>query len=114
MPTPEVLADMYRELLAQPACRDTFQAVHQPGELYRRREMHEEVDVVVLPVELCQGAAKVLAHLGHHLPAAGEHRGCKGATAVLGHEHQVSMALPYCVPATPDGLTVPHDTNMVH
>jgi len=45
---------------------DTFQRVHQFGELHRRRVLNQKMDVVVLPVHLRQGCTEVLAHVSEH------------------------------------------------
>ncbi|MBB5938418.1 hypothetical protein FHS42_005507 [Streptomyces zagrosensis] len=56
-----------RILLAEPAGTDALEAVDQLGRGNFRRDVHEQVDVVVLAVALDQLAFEVGAHGTHDL-----------------------------------------------
>ena len=61
------------------------------GERHLRRVLHEQVDMVFLPVELGQGRPQVRAHLRHDLFAPVEHLRVEHVTPILGDEHQVDV-----------------------
>ena len=104
---PPVVADQVGELLAEPAGGDALEAVDQLGHGDLRREVHQQVDVVVLAVELHQLGFEVLADGPHDLFAArqvgvGEH-----LVPVLRHENQVGVHAETTVSASADVL---HDS----
>ena len=113
MTTPKVLADMRGVLLAEPPRGHPLQAVHELGELDGRGEVNEEVDMVVFSVQFGKLAAEVRTDLCHHFPAAVKHRGGESTSAVLCHEHQVSVASRYRMPARTNGCRCGHNPNMV-
>ena len=53
--------------------------------------MHQQVDVVVFPVELAQFGFEISAHLAHDLFAPAEHRVGEHVAPVFGDENQMHM-----------------------
>src|SRR5690606_27951364 len=88
---PPVVADQVGELLAQPPGGDALEAVDQFGHGDLRREVHEQVDVVVLAVELHQFGLEVLTHGPHDLLAPRQVPIGEDLVPVLRHENQVDM-----------------------
>jgi hypothetical protein len=67
-----VLVNPVGELVAQPAGRHTFEAVHEFAELHGGRVFDQQIHVVVFAVEFDQCRGEVDADLAHHLLAAGQ------------------------------------------
>src|SRR5690606_37592851 len=88
---PPVVPDEFGELLAEAPGGHALEGVHQLGHGDLRREVHEEVDVVVLAVELDQLGLEVLAHGPHDLLAPRQVPVGEDRVPVLRHENQVDM-----------------------
>jgi len=108
---PQVFLHLDRMFLAQHARRHSLERIHQLGELHRRRELNQQVDMVVLAVELNQSDSKVATRFPHGLFAGCEHGVSKHTTAVLGNKHQMSMARPSGVPPSAYIRRYSHNTN---
>lgn len=102
---------MTRMVPAQTPTGDPFEGVDQTGQLDGGGEPDEQMDVVVLAVELAQLHAEVVADLPHDGLAVRQDLVSEGSTPILGHEHQVGMAVPNSMPATANGVDFDHDTN---
>ena len=88
--TQQVLGE-FGELLAEAPGGHALEGVHQLGHGDLRREVHEEVDVVVRAVELDQLGLEVLAHGLHDLLAPRQVPVGEDRVPVLRHENQVDM-----------------------
>ncbi len=88
---PPVMADEVGELLTEASGGHALEGVHQPGHGDLRREVHEEVDVVVLAVELDQLGLEVLAHGPHDFLAPRQVPVAEDGVPVLRHENQVDV-----------------------
>lgn len=74
MPTPQIPAQVLGMEAAQVPGGDALEGVHQPGQLHGRGEPHEQMHVVVLPVELHQLTSEVLTNLPHDAFTVREYR----------------------------------------
>src|SRR5204863_7387700 len=82
--------------------------VDQPCLCHLGREVHELVDVVVLPVELDQFGLEVDAHRSHDLLHPGEVLVPEHLVPEFRHEDQVSMQGEHAVSTSADAFEFSH------
>ncbi len=97
--TPQFLADAGVALFADQTAGNPLEAVHQCRDSYLRRVVHQQMHMVILPVELHQFRAEVLADGGEDASQIGQHLASEYATAVSGHKDQVNMQVKNTMPA---------------
>src|SRR5258708_3635102 len=90
----------FGELLPQPARGHTFEAVDQFRGRHLGREVHQQVHVARLAVELGQLGLEVRAHRPHDLFHALQVRDGEHRIPVLGDEYQVRVQEKDTVPAS--------------
>jgi putative transposase len=98
------------ELLPQSPRRYPFKAVDEPRDSYRRREVHQQVHVVRLAVELGQFAPEVRGYVAHDLLHPGQMRGGEHGMPVLGDENQVDVQDENTVSAGAYSAIAGHET----
>ena len=81
---------------------DAVEASNQPGDRHRGRDVHQQVNVLGLAVELGQLGPEVRAHVPHDLLDAVQVP--RGEHPVPGDEHQVGVQDEHAVPASTNVL----------
>jgi len=69
--------------------------------------------MIILAVELDKGDAKIGADFAHRVLTGPKHLLIKRTPAILGHEHQMRVTVPYSVTTSPNIRFYSHDTKHI-
>ena len=105
---------LHGESLPKMAGRHPFERVHQLRKLDRRRVLHQEVDVIVLPIKLCELATEVGTDGEQYGPHGFEHGPSEDPASVLGNEDQVDVKLKDATSTVADGVDFGHRPSVVN
>ena len=86
-------------LFADQTAGNPLEAVHQCRNGHGRRIIHQQMHMVILPVELHHLRAEILADGGEDAAQVGQHLAGKHTAAVFGHKDQVNMQVKNAMPA---------------
>jgi len=82
--------------------RYSLEAVYDPGDCHFRWIVHQEMNMVFLPVKLYEIGLEVTAHVLEYAAHGIQDGLCEDFSAILGHEHEVHMQVENAVPSGAD------------